>query len=74
MKTYRRVEVHLYAFLDSLLDRGESSVSRPPALPQGKEPPGSHWTGSGMDTRVCLVARAKKKLRHAGYRTRSASP
>jgi hypothetical protein len=46
-----------YSFLTSALDGGDWSASRPGrALPPGKGPPGTHWTGgyvgprAGMDT------------------------
>jgi hypothetical protein len=43
MKTYGGVDIQLYALLNSTLDAGEWSASRPAALLPGKEPIGTHW-------------------------------
>jgi hypothetical protein len=48
MQTYRGVAAQLRAFLTTALDGGKWLVSRPAALPRGRNP-GIHWTGGCVD-------------------------
>jgi hypothetical protein len=52
-----------YSFSTSALDGGEWLASRPGrALPQGKRPPGTHWTGGWVGPRAGLDAEARGKI------------
>jgi hypothetical protein len=52
-----------YSFSTSALDGGEWSASRPSrALPLGKGPPSTHWTGGWVGPRAGLDAEARRKI------------
>jgi hypothetical protein len=52
-----------YSFPTSALDESEWSASRPGrALPPGKGPPGSHWTGGWVSPRTDLDTDDRGKI------------
>jgi hypothetical protein len=51
-----------YSFTTSALDDGEWSASRPGrALPQRKDPPGTHWTGGWVGVSAGLDTQAREE-------------
>jgi hypothetical protein len=56
MKTYWGVEVYLHAFLNSALDGGEWSASRPGRFTLRERAPGTHWIGVWVGFRAVLDA------------------
>jgi hypothetical protein len=58
MKTFRRVEVWLHAFITSALGGGEWSASRP----SGMRALGTNWIGDWVGPRADLVEEVKRKI------------
>jgi hypothetical protein len=61
MKTYKRVEVQLHAFLISALDGGKWSATRSDRFTAGERTPGTHWIGGWVGPRAGLEAVEKRK-------------
>jgi hypothetical protein len=62
MKAYWGVEVYLHAYLNSALDGGEWSASRPGRFTPRERVPGTHGIGGWVDQRACLDAVVKRKI------------
>jgi hypothetical protein len=62
MKAYGEEDVYLHAFLTSVLDGDEWSVSRPGRFNPMERAPGTHWIGGWFDLRTSLDAVPIKSL------------
>jgi len=70
MNTYGGVEVQLHAFLNSVQDGSDWSVSRPGRFLPGERAFRTHWVGGWVDPKTGLEAVTKKKISApAGNRT-----
>jgi hypothetical protein len=54
MKAYGGVDVEIHTFLNSALDGGKWSASRPGRFAPRERTPGIHWIGGWVDPRACL--------------------
>jgi len=62
MKTYWGVKVLLHAPLNSALDGGEWSVSRPGRFTPRERDPGTHWKGGWVGPGIILDMVVKRKI------------
>jgi hypothetical protein len=64
MKAYGGVNVQIHVFLNSALEEGKWSASRPCRFTPGERAPGTHWVGGWVGPRVGLDAVKKINILH----------
>jgi hypothetical protein len=75
MKMYGGVNVQFYAFLPSVLDLSEWSISHHGRFNPRKKAPGSHWMGGRVNPKAGLGATQNRNIsRSAGDRTPISRP